>query len=102
MGFFSAIKRFFTGSDDPAELADEVERFADRFENSGDEENAALARDYAKRIRRTADAREAKRLYNEFRLAIRDEDDSHTHRANERYHDRHHDHDRDDSWSDDS
>ena len=100
MGFFSAIKQFFTGSDDPAELADEVERYADRFENSGDAESAALARDYAKRIRKAVDGREARRLYNEFKLAIRDEDDSHTHRATERYHD--HDDDHDDSWSDDS
>lgn len=97
MGFFSAIKNFFTGSDDPTELADEVERYADRFENADDDENAALARDYARRIRNTADKREARRLYDEFRAAVRDEDDSRPYHATER----HHDHD-DDSWSDDS
>jgi len=98
MGFFSAIKSFFMGSDDPAELADEVERYADRFENAGDAENAALARGYARRIRSAADAREARRLYDEFKAAVRDEDDDERHhRATER----HHDHD-DDTWSDDS
>ncbi len=94
MGFFSSIVDFFRGSQDPTELADEVERYADRFENAGDDEHASLARDYAKRIRKTADAREAKRLYDEFKAAIRNDDtDAHDHRVR--------DHD-DDSWSDDS
>jgi hypothetical protein len=97
MGFFSAIKSFFMGSDDPAALADEVERYADRFENAGDSENAALARGYARRIRNAADAREARRLYDEFKAAVRDEDEGERHLAA----DRHREHD-DDTWSDDS
>lgn len=100
MGFFSTIANLFRGSKDPADLADEVERYADRFENAGDDENAALARDYARRIRKTIDEREAKRLFDEFKAAVRGvDDDSRRHRDHEDSRDEDSD---DDTWSDDS
>ncbi len=66
MGFFSDL---FGGGSDPEKIeqvAEDVERYADRFENAEDQENAALARGYAERIRRAKTVSDAKKLKAEF------------------------------------
>ncbi|GAB4443595.1 MAG: hypothetical protein OHK0011_25860 [Turneriella sp.] len=107
MGLWSAIKRLFSGKDEATrikELAAELMRYADRYENADDSENAALARDYAERVASARTLKEAKALYSEFKsITARYDDDG--------YHDRHRrtivddrdtDTDTDDDWSDDS
>ncbi len=105
MGLWSTIRDFFSGKDDATriqELAAELTRYADRYENADDAENAALARDYSARVRAARTLKEAKTLYNEF-LAITSKYDDADHR--DRHH-RVHEEDRetetDDDWSDDS
>ncbi|MFZ5630777.1 MAG: hypothetical protein ACOY5B_16710 [Spirochaetota bacterium] len=95
----------FSGKDDATrikEMAAELSRYADRYENAGDSENAALARDFAERVASARTVKEAKALYNQFRsMTSKYEEDG--------YHERHRrmiDDDRDtrtdDNWSDDS
>lgn len=103
MGFWSSIKDIFSGKDDATriqELAAELSRYADRYENAGDSENAALARDYAERVASARTLKEAKALYNEFKSVT-----AKYHEEGERHH-RAIDDDRDtdtgDDWSDDS
>lgn len=78
MGIFSRIGSWFSGKTDLEQIreyADEVERYADRYDHARDSENAALARDYAKRILRAPDLKVATALYTEFLAIIRKEDD---------------------------
>lgn len=102
MGFFSRLFGFSDEASEIAEIADEIERYADRFENAKDSENAALARDFATRIRRVKRIKEAKVLRNEF-LAIIDKDNYNLHREQEQdlLRDHHYDNDTS-SYSDDS
>jgi hypothetical protein len=95
MGFFSDL---FGGGSDPEkieQIAEDVERYADRFENADDEENAALARGYAERIRRAKSVKGAKKLKVEF-LAIINKDEIQPSR------DRDYHQDRNTRYSDDS
>lgn len=102
MGFFSRLFGFSDEASEIAEIADEIERYADRFENAKDSENAALARDFAARIRRVKRIKEAKVLRNEF-LAIIDKDNYNLHREQEQDLLRDHRYDNDTSgYSDDS
>lgn len=90
MGFFSDL---FGGGNDPEkieEIAEDVERYADRFDNADDQENAALARGYAERIRNAKTVKQAKVLKAEF-LAIISKDDVRSSRDHE------HERDSDDS-----
>lgn len=106
MGLWSTIKDLFSGKDDATrikDLAAELSRYADRYENAGDSENAALARDYADRVAAARSLKEAKALYSEFKSITAKYDDGH----HERHHraiadDRDTDTDTDDDWSDDS
>lgn len=101
MGFFSGIKDFFSGKSDEekiADLASEADRYADRYDNADMAEAAAMARDYAGRIRRSGSLAAARALFAEFKLAIKkydedEEDDSY--RSRRRYDD-------DTRYSDDS
>lgn len=80
MGFFSDL--FGGGGSDAEKIeqaAEEVDRYADRFENAEDEENAALARGYAERIRKARTVKAAKKLKAEF-LAIINKDEMHSSR----------------------
>lgn len=109
MGLWSTITGWFSGKDDATrikEMAAELTRYADRYENAGDSENAALARDYADRVSAARTPKEAKALYNEFKAMTSKYDD-------DGYHERHRrtivddrdtdtDTDTDDDWSDDS
>lgn len=109
MGFFSSLREFFTGKSDAErvrDLAHEVERYADRFENSGDSQNAAVARDYAERIRGSRTLRAARELYEEFlamieKYAAEDPRDRRGIRDDE-LEETDDDSDTDDDWSDDS
>lgn len=83
MGFFSDL---FGGGNDPEkiqQIAEDVERYADRFDNAGDQENAALARGYAERIRKAETVKAAKLLKAEF-LAILGKDEVRTARDYDR------------------
>lgn len=82
MGFFSRLFGFSDAASEIAEIADEIDRYADRFENAKDADNAALARDYAKRIRQAQTLKQAKILRREF-LAIIDKDNYDLHREQE-------------------
>lgn len=98
MGFFSAIKDFFSGKDDAEKIKDlsaEVSRYADRFENAGDEDNAALARDYAGRIMRAGTLANARLLFQEFKAIVRKHEEPADHTRDREYDDN-------DDWSDDS
>jgi len=68
MGWFSRLFGF-GGEEDILHLAEELERYADRYENADEDDNAALARSYAERVRKVKLYAEAKRLKAEF-LAI--------------------------------
>lgn len=83
MGFFSDL---FGGGNDPEkieQIAEDVERYADRFENADDGENAALARGYAQRIRNADTVKAAKLLKAEF-LAILGKDEVQSSRTYDR------------------
>jgi hypothetical protein len=98
MGLFSWL---FGRDDDPekiAEIADEIDRFADRFENADDQESAAFARGYAQRIRKLTSVKEAKALRAEF-LAIIEKDGRLA--RDEQYREHYRDDDSE-AWSDDS
>lgn len=101
MGFWSSIKDAFSGKDDATriqELAAELSRYADRYENAGDAENAALARDYAERVASARSLKEAKALYSEFKAVTSKYHDEGCHER------QHHaiDDGREDTWSDNS
>jgi hypothetical protein len=105
MGLWSAIKDLFSGKDDATrikEMAAELSRYADRYENAGDSENAALARDYAQRVGSARTLKEAKALYTEFMsVTAKYHDDSH-HERHRRVIEDDRDTETDDDWSDDS
>jgi len=65
------IKNLFGGSEEDEsakinEIADRIERFQDRFENSDDEENAKLAHNYSERARKMKTVEDAERVEKEF------------------------------------
>ncbi|MDX1958235.1 MAG: hypothetical protein SFU98_06660 [Leptospiraceae bacterium] len=65
------IKNLFSSSEDDEqkqinEIADRIERFKDRFENSGEEENAQFAMNYATRARKMKRVVDALRVEKEF------------------------------------
>jgi hypothetical protein len=107
----SFLSKLFGGGNDSAkiaELADEVDRYADRFQNSDDTESAAIARDYANRIREAKTLKNAQDLHAEF-LAIleklgKSEDEVHeTSRRGRLYEEKEEVDDADtETWSDDS
>lgn len=102
MGFFSRLFGFSDEASEIAEIAGEIDRYADRFENAKDSDNAALARDYAMRIRQAQTLKQAKILRREF-LAIIDKDNYDLHREQEQDLLRDHNYDNDTtSYSDDS
>jgi hypothetical protein len=74
MGFFSKLFGFGGDAARIAELADEVERYADRFTNAKERDKAALARGYAQRIQRAKSLKLAEVLYAEFLAIIAKED----------------------------
>lgn len=102
MGFFSRLFGFSDEASEIAEIAGEIERYADRFENAKDAENAALARGYAMRIRQAPTLKQARLLRREF-LAIIDKDNYDLHRGQEQDLLREHRYDNDTTiYSDDS
>lgn len=107
MGFFRAIKNFFSGKSNTERirgLAAEVMRYADRYAHAKDYENAALARDYAERIAKTGSLSEANRLYTEFMALFRKQEKRENTYTEREYHDIATDDDDDtaEDWSDDS
>ncbi len=105
MGLWSSIKDLFSGKDDATriqELSAELLRYADRYENAGDTENAALARDYARRVAAALNLKEARELYSEFRAIASKYQDDHHQVRHRRVIDDDQDNDSEDDWSDDS
>lgn len=69
------LKRLFGGnpeSDKIEEVAERVERFADRFRNADDEEGAEIAEQYAAEIRNAKTLEEAYSVESEFMQKIKD------------------------------
>jgi hypothetical protein len=68
MGLFDWLAGLFGGKPDetPNDVADRIERIADRFANAGNDEAAAAARSAADEARRAATADEARRVEAEF------------------------------------
>lgn len=82
MGFFARLFGLSDEASEIAEIAEEIGRYADRFDNAKDPENAAFARAYEARIRRAQSLKQAKILRREF-LAIIDKQDYSLHREQE-------------------
>jgi hypothetical protein len=96
MGFFKDIKDWMTGRSEAErieDLAEEVDRHADRFDNAKMAEEAATARDFAERIRDADTLTVAEKIFEQFEEFI--EAQHHHH-----YEDQRRDDDRDDISSD--
>lgn len=105
MGFWSTIQDWFSGKDDATriqEMASEISRYADRYENAGQSENAARAREYAARVSAARTLKEAKALYNEFKVLMSKYDDEGYQQRHRRPEEDDRYNDTDDDWSDDS
>lgn len=72
MGFFSRLFGMDSEQDKIEEVADRVERFADRFRNANDYEAAEIAENYSKRIRKLKTLDEAYKVEAEFMEKIKD------------------------------
>lgn len=105
MALWSRIKNLLSPRDDAArikELAAEIARYADRYENAGQSQGAALARDYADRIATARSLQEAKALYSDFMASMGKYQDFSHRTYYERETTRAHETDADDDDTDDS
>jgi phage host-nuclease inhibitor protein Gam len=80
MGFLDFIKSIFGAGDSERErpkileIADYVERYADRYRANGNDELAEIAEEYSSKIRAVDNVKAAKQLKKEFLAIIRAHD----------------------------
>lgn len=69
MGIFRDLGDWLSGRNEGEKiehLAEEVDRYADRFDNAKMAEEAAVARDFADRIREAPDFSQAEKIFEQF------------------------------------